>query len=682
MPNNAASPGKPSTALSLDELERVQKSSSNSPRVPGTRTFEELPPVSTTRALQRSQTQIHHQVCMFCGGPRCKYEDWTRWLNVPNCHNAFDGIYSNWITDNILAHARPVTRYLRKYKIIEKMAQSGIAAIVNLQEPGEHPHCGDGNEDSGFSYFPDDFMKHGIHFYQLGWRDMSAPTLQRMLDVVQIVASVLEDPKKKISVHCHAGLGRTGLVIACYLVFRGTHSVNEAIDCVRVHRPGSIQTKKQVRFITTFQRFINGLRVAFAFPPTTTFSLEHYMKRQRLLLHGPDSQHHRYVPRVMAIIINNFIQALGESVNPNDAVAMFCQPELTDEQQTALADAMAACNTHVDHAESINKLDLAVQASLMMSWLAHLYSPVFHPELFETIPTLTILNDLPTVVARTLQALIDFVKIMSIGALDRRNALCKAFAKVLTYAKPLQLPGADAPILPMQDDEADGNSPAGSVRDMDSPAGSPVPRRKKRSSRFRALSQALPLSARSRSSSARRDGRDGRDSDLSGSGSVGQPGVASPDLSMFTDEQIKLRQIVLCKLLGQAIEGWEPPTMSRRGSFSAGLMLESATMLAGVKNIGASFSSVGSAPSSPDCSSSKLPPVDALPALVAPMSEPMPTLSSTLPIPDPEDKAELPPRSASVTPSLPRLSRASVGRPADDDSDSDTEVVGTSLIKI
>jgi hypothetical protein len=36
--------------------------------------------------------------------------------------------------------------------------RANINAIFNLTEPGEHPHCGDGILDSGFSYTPELFM--------------------------------------------------------------------------------------------------------------------------------------------------------------------------------------------------------------------------------------------------------------------------------------------------------------------------------------------------------------------------------------------------------------------------------------------------------------------------------------------------------------------------------------------
>ena len=52
---------------------------------------------------------------------------------------------------------------------------------------GEHAGCGPGNlPSSGFTYAPEAFMAARIGFYNLSWRDMGVPTLDRMLDIVQV----------------------------------------------------------------------------------------------------------------------------------------------------------------------------------------------------------------------------------------------------------------------------------------------------------------------------------------------------------------------------------------------------------------------------------------------------------------------------------------------------------------
>ena len=57
------------------------------------------------------------QCSMFCGGKRCKYEQGSTWKKDDM---AIDGIYSHWITDDILAMARPNTAAMKKHGLVSK----------------------------------------------------------------------------------------------------------------------------------------------------------------------------------------------------------------------------------------------------------------------------------------------------------------------------------------------------------------------------------------------------------------------------------------------------------------------------------------------------------------------------------------------------------------------------------
>jgi protein tyrosine phosphatase domain-containing protein 1 len=97
----------------------------------------------------------HSFQCHFCGGETCKHEDFTKTTGKIAIH----GLHSNFVTDNIIASQRLSSRLIKQYNIYEQFKALKVYAVVNLQERGEHPHCGDGIlDESGFSYLPEELM--------------------------------------------------------------------------------------------------------------------------------------------------------------------------------------------------------------------------------------------------------------------------------------------------------------------------------------------------------------------------------------------------------------------------------------------------------------------------------------------------------------------------------------------
>jgi len=190
-------------------------------------------------------------ICRFCGGKSCKREDWRKQADTP----AIAGLHSTWVSANVLGMQRPSSRLLREYGIIDAMKKAGVGAIFNLQLAGEHKLCGDGIDERGFSYRAEEFTDHGIYYYNPGsaqhrptlmlrhcatfiggavngaifpsasrhdadcsmrtvllchcvvlrrWVDMNIPSLERMLEIVQMM-SFHTDRSQKVAVHCHAG---------------------------------------------------------------------------------------------------------------------------------------------------------------------------------------------------------------------------------------------------------------------------------------------------------------------------------------------------------------------------------------------------------------------------------------------------------------------------------------------
>ena len=68
----------------------------------------------------------------------------------------------------------------------------------------------------------------------------------------------------KCLVHCHAGHGRTGMIIACYLVYSLGYSSAQAVTLTRQRRAKAIQTKGQVQLVKDFEAFLSSKRTLFA----------------------------------------------------------------------------------------------------------------------------------------------------------------------------------------------------------------------------------------------------------------------------------------------------------------------------------------------------------------------------------------------------------------------------------
>ncbi len=90
----------------------------------------------------------------------------------------------------------------------------------------------------------------GIDALHLPVRDFTAPTQEQMLVFVREVAA-RHAVGESVGVHCTAGLGRSGTMLAAYFVSTGMNA-EQAIAHIRELRPGSVETKSQEDAIAEF----------------------------------------------------------------------------------------------------------------------------------------------------------------------------------------------------------------------------------------------------------------------------------------------------------------------------------------------------------------------------------------------------------------------------------------------
>ncbi|MGQ9869945.1 phosphatase domain-containing putative toxin [Leptodesmis sp.] len=81
--------------------------------------------------------------------------------------------------------------------------------------------------------------------------DFGTPaSMTGLSQLVEDILAALEGGRATV-VHCRAGLGRTGLVVASCLVALG-YSPKEASTHVRTARPGSVETLEQEAYVHQF----------------------------------------------------------------------------------------------------------------------------------------------------------------------------------------------------------------------------------------------------------------------------------------------------------------------------------------------------------------------------------------------------------------------------------------------
>lgn len=74
--------------------------------------------------------------------------------------------------------------------------------------------------------------------------DGAAPSLEQIERMVWFMQREIRTWEHPVVVTCRAGLGRTGTILACYMVFAG-YKPDKAVSHIRELRPGSIETGEQ-----------------------------------------------------------------------------------------------------------------------------------------------------------------------------------------------------------------------------------------------------------------------------------------------------------------------------------------------------------------------------------------------------------------------------------------------------
>ena len=141
----------------------------------------------------------------------------------------------SWIEPSVLAGCgRP-----ESVAELEAAKREGVGAIVSLTGTPLSPEVID---RLGFAY---------LH------SPLSAiPSIQQLTQIIQFIESQ-KSQSHPVLMHCGEGIGRTGTVLAAYLVYHGMRA-DDAIRVVREKRSGSIQTVEQENIVREFEKVVSS----------------------------------------------------------------------------------------------------------------------------------------------------------------------------------------------------------------------------------------------------------------------------------------------------------------------------------------------------------------------------------------------------------------------------------------
>ena len=92
----------------------------------------------------------------------------------------------------------------------------------------------------------------GFQFLCLPILDGGAPTFEQAEEFVRFVAAS-RSARLPVAVHCEAGLGRTGTLLATYLIAQG-ESAETAIERVRAAESVAVETARQIHFLEQYAK--------------------------------------------------------------------------------------------------------------------------------------------------------------------------------------------------------------------------------------------------------------------------------------------------------------------------------------------------------------------------------------------------------------------------------------------
>lgn len=161
---------------------------------------------------------------------------------IGNAYRRFHGIVSDrptnfsWVTEGKLAGSGlPVTQDEFKW-VLDK----GIKSIITVREVPLPSQWIDSTD---------------IDYLHLMVEDYGVPNIEVLDEAVNYIDNKIQSGKP-VLVHCAAGKGRTGALLAAYMIKKENLSAEQAIEKIRFMRPGSVQSMTQETALSMYEKYL------------------------------------------------------------------------------------------------------------------------------------------------------------------------------------------------------------------------------------------------------------------------------------------------------------------------------------------------------------------------------------------------------------------------------------------
>jgi atypical dual specificity phosphatase len=142
----------------------------------------------------------------------------------------------SWLIEEKLAGSGMPTTFDEFHWIVNQ----GVKSIITMTE----------------NSLPDEWVQ-SIDYLHVPTPDLTAPDMDKIESTVDFINEQI-NKDQPVMVHCAAGMGRAGTILACYFVKYKKLTAEKAIEKIRDERPGSIQSEVQELAIGFFEKHVKN----------------------------------------------------------------------------------------------------------------------------------------------------------------------------------------------------------------------------------------------------------------------------------------------------------------------------------------------------------------------------------------------------------------------------------------